>query len=356
MIQIQRWHKNPIIAPSPDCAWRSRHTFNPGAVFDGQKVRMLFTGGGTDPARELCLGYAESTDGFHFEQSAEPFFTPSEIDGEFDHGTVDDARITELEGDYYIAYAARAMPQNRWHAGERPKNAPNNNATWIHNLRRVGLARTRDWKTVERLGPLTSEHLCDANVVLFPERINGDFVILHRPTPTLPWYIYNKYCPGTMWIAFSKDLGNWGWEGIQPTSQPWSIGESDHSRDYLLIRPEYDWEAQKIGASGVPIATDEGWLMLYHGVDVHGVYRIGALLLDRNNPRRVIARTRHPVMVPDYEYETNTGLYPNCIFPCANVVIGDEIFVYYGAADLACCVATIKLKTLLDHVLSERTV
>ncbi len=125
----------------------------------------------------------------------------------------------------------------------------------------------------------------------------------------------------------------------------------DQSRDYLLLRPESDWEAQKIGASGVPFATDEGWLMLYHGVDVRGIYRIGALLLDRDNPRRVIARTRKPVMVPEFAYETNVGLYPNCIFPCANVLIGED---YYGAADLTCCVATIKLKTLLDHVLSEK--
>ena len=348
MLPIKRWHKNPIIKPLPNLVWANRSTFNPGAVFDGEKVRMLFTAIGEDSHREMCLGYAESKDGFHFECVTEPFLDPAADDGEFDHGTVDDARITALDGAYYIVYAARAMSQRKWYMGERLKNVPNNHDTWVLNLRRAGLAVTRDWRSVERLGPITSEHLSDQNVVLFPEKIGGRYVMLHRPNSALPWYIHNKYNPGRIWIAFSDDLQTWGWEGIIRKSQPWTIGEQDLSDDHLLIGPEYEWESQKIGAAGTPIATERGWLMLYHAVDRQGIYRVGILLLDRENPRKVLARSPQPVMEAELPYEIN-GHYPRVIFPCAHVVIGDEVFIYYGATDDTCCVATIRLKDLLDY-------
>lgn len=113
----------------------------------------------------------------------------------------------------------------------------------------------------------------------------------------------------------------------------------------------------KVGGAGVPIATDEGWLMLYHAVDAEGTYRIGLLLLDRDDPRHVLARTPEPIMEPTTEYELNGSykLGKGCIFPCANVLIGDDdLFIYYGAADTNCCVATASLKALLAHVLQYR--
>ena len=179
--------------------------------------------------------------------------------------------------------------------------------------------------------------------------------MIHRPTPFIPWYLTCKYCPGGIWIAFSDNLLSWGWEEIQTTVNPcWAIGEKDYSQEHLLIRPEYDWEKTKIGGAGVPIATDEGWLMLYHAVDIKGVYRVGLLLLDRDDPRKVLARSPEPIMEPEAEYELG-GRYPKCIFPCANVVVEDEVFIYYGAVDLYSCLATVKLKNLLSYALSCRT-
>ena len=137
-----------------------------------------------------------------------------------------------------------------------------------------------------------------------------------------------------------------------PTPQPWSINELDHSDDRLLIAPKFWWEERKIGANGVPIPTDDGWLMLYHGVGPKGVYRFGLLLLDREDPSKVLARSPEPVMEPTEPYEHEGGSYPHCVFSCANPLIGDEVFVYYGGTDRCCCVATIPLKGLLDHALS----
>ena len=92
--------------------------------------------------------------------------------------------------------------------------------------------------------------------------------------------------------------------------------------------------------------------MLYHGVDDKIIYRVGAMLLDLNDPRIILGRTPRPILEPEADYE-RVGLIPNVVFPCGNVVIGDELFVYYGGADKYCCVATCSLAALIDCLLSN---
>ena len=125
------------------------------------------------------------------------------------------------------------------------------------------------------------------------------------------------------------------WEAMAAKEK--DVTMSDLGDDHLLIHPEFTWERLKVGASGVPIPTDDGWLMFYHAVDEKMHYRVGLMLLDRENPLKVIARSNKPIFEPQLDYETK-GYYSNCVFPCANVVMGDEVFMYYGAADsLLCC-------------------
>ena len=344
MSLIARWSGNPILGPCADVPWGKDEARNPGVVFDGATFHMVFTAStDIDAGGDMVLGYACSSDGIHFERAKAPLITPSANPDDFDCGTVEDCRITEFEGKYYIAYAGRSLKLDRYAKGER-RIGPggNRNPTWTDNFRRVGLAVTTDWKRVDRLGPITSEHLCDANVALFPERIHGKYAILHRPTPFIAWTLPLIYSPACMWISFSDNLLRWSSDRRE---MPWDMKVDDIPDDHLLIRPERDWEALKVGASGVPIATDDGWLALYHAVDRLGVYRIGILLLDRDDPRKVIARTKAPVMVPETPFELH-GRYPGCVFPCAHVVVGDDVFIYYGAADLYCCVAMAKLMAL----------
>jgi len=111
------------------------------------------------------------------------------------------------------------------HNGQNNGKRPNDYSTWTQNFRRVGLLSTKDWQDTTRLGPVTSEHLSDPDVALFSEQIGGKYVMLHRPTPYLPWYIKSKYCPGAIWIAFSDDLLSSGWDEIQAIPKPWTIGE-----------------------------------------------------------------------------------------------------------------------------------
>lgn len=353
MLKIKRYQNNPILRPSMAKAWGMDEQRNPGVVFDGNTFHMVFTAS-TDIAKggDMVLGYAKSSDGINFEIADEPFIKPSKDFNDFDYGSVEDTRITELEGKYYIAYAARSQKMNKFNQGEYRLGPDGNiNPTWTDNFRRVGLAITEDWQNVEKLGPISSEHMSDANVALFPERINGKYVYLHRPTPCIPWTLNLKYNPGCIWMTFANDLGEWS---KNRREMPWDMIDGvDIPDSHLLIKPEYKWEELKVGGSGVPIPTDDGWLTFYHAVDRAGVYRVGLMLLDRENPLEVIARSGKPIMEPERTYEIE-GRYPKCIFPCANVVIDDDIFMYYGAVDIYSCLATLKLQEALDYVLKFR--
>ncbi len=121
--------------------------------------------------------------------------------------------------------------------------------------------------------------------------------------------------------------------------------------DFTVMRPQFEWEAKKIGAGAPPIKTEEGWLLIYHGKDDENVYRAGAALLDLEDPSKVIARSPEPILEPEEEYE-RVGDTPNVVFPEGAIVMGDTLYLYYGAADTCCCLATARLGELLDYLLA----
>ena len=120
----------------------------------------------------------------------------------------------------------------------------------------------------------------------------------------------------------------------------------------LLLKPEQDWEALKVGAGPPPIKTKYGWLLIYHGVDKDRFYRAGAALLDLNEPSKVIGRTKTPILEPKEPYEKN-GDVNNVVFPTGACIIDGKLFVYYGAADKVCCLASAELESLLDFILQD---
>lgn len=335
-MKLERFAGNPILAPNRRQAWERACTTNPGAWCDGRTVHLLYRAGPDTKAHPIYFGLARSRDGLHFKRvSTHPVFGPS-ADG-FDAGCVEDARIVKFDGTYAVVYAARAFPPGAYwrksipldaHNPPLPDEAP---AAARLNLTRSGLALTRDFKTWHRLGPITDPTVDDRDAILFPERIGPSFALLHRPAS---WTGTGYGCARpSMWISFSRDLLDW-------------------KAHHLLATPEYEWEALKIGGSTPPLKTPHGWLALYHGVDADHVYRVGALLLDLRDPRRILARTPEPILEPEMPYERE-GLVPNVVFPTGNVVIGDRLFVYYGGADRVCCAATIPLHALLDHLLKH---
>ncbi|MGB3113168.1 MAG: glycosidase, partial [Candidatus Omnitrophota bacterium] len=153
------------------------------------------------------------------------------------------------------------------------------------------------------------------NSFLFPEKYNGRFVLVHRIPPHI-------------WIGYSDDLKHW-------------------ENQKIIMSPEFEWEYFKLGGGAPPIKTEKGWILIYHAVDRKMQYRLGLALLDLKDPGKVIARYDKPFMEPETDYEKN-GVVPNVTFSCGAVVIDDTLFVYYGGADTVVCVATAKIKDVLN--------
>jgi predicted GH43/DUF377 family glycosyl hydrolase len=190
----------------------------------------------------------------------------------------------------------------------------------------VALARTKDFRTVERIGLVFPPD--DKNAAMFPRKFGGLYAMLHRPSVG----------GGSIWISYSPDLTFWG-----------------KSRQVLAARGGPWWDAARVGTGPPTIETDAGWLLIYHGVKMVAggpIYRMGAALLDKNEPHRLIGRSRRWLLGPEKPYE-RSGDAPNVVFACGAVVRGEELWLYYGAADCSLCLATAKIDDILSSVIAE---
>ncbi len=227
------------------------------------------------------LRVARSTDGVSFTIDEIAAIAPHTDMEEYG---VEDPRATFIDGEWHITYVS----VSRWGIT-------------------TSLATTTDFRSFQRQGVIfLPDH---KDVVIFPEKVRGRYVALTRPMPQSFSRIFG------VWIAFSDDLLSWG--GHEPLALP---------------RWEY-WDELRTGASTVPFRVDDGWLELYHGVDRNTRYAMGALLLDADDPRKVLARSAQPILEPFEPFE-RTGLFNETIFSCGHVDLGDgRIRMYYGAAD-----------------------
>ncbi len=236
------------------------------------------------------LRLARSRDGIHFTIDEQPFLFPARPDEAYG---IEDARITFLDGKYWITYTAVS------------ENGPG-----------VGLAITTDFKTVERVGMILPPP--NKDVALFPEKIGGKYYLLHRP-------MVSDIGKPSIWLAESTDGAHWG-------NHQFLFGGrgGDDNR--------FDWEGQKIGAGPEPILTDDGWLVLYHGADASHAYSLALALLDKNDPSIVLSRSETPLLTPDLIWEQE-GFFPNVVFSNGWITwpttadSPKKIWVYYGAAD-----------------------
>jgi predicted GH43/DUF377 family glycosyl hydrolase len=251
----------------------------------------------------------------------------------FDAGCVEDPRIVKFDDLFYVTYAYRPFPPGQYwlkksfdHGWPMSKHLPEG---LRNNTTNTGLAISKDLKTFKKLGRITPHHIDNRDVILFPEKVNGQYVMLHRP---VEWVGASYGCDvPSIWLAFSDDMMLW-------------------KDDYLLATPAFDWESKKIGGSTPPLKTKDGWLVIYHGVSKSDEqYRVGVMLLDLNDPRKIIARSSDIIMEPEYPYETD-GYYTGCVFPTGNVIKDDTLYVYYGGADKFVCQATCSLTELLEFL------
>jgi len=296
---IHRWEGNPLITLD-DIPFPCNTVFNAACVrMDREYILLLRV---EDLNGRSVFALARGEDGFHFEIENEPVMKPSETEPfcTYESMGVEDPRITELEGWFYITYTAVSMYGPR-----------------------LALARTKDFADIERIGLISVPENKDG--VLFPRKIGGRYVRMDRPL---------GHGLGNMWISYSEDLIDWG-----------------DSKFLIGIRPGY-WDCHRIGASAPPIETEKGWLEIYHGVKFGSsgpLYRLGALLLEADDPSKVIGRSDIPVLAPR-EYYERVGDVNNVVFSCGAILneFSGTVKVYYGAADTCICVGTAKVNDLID--------
>jgi predicted GH43/DUF377 family glycosyl hydrolase len=238
-----------------------------------------------------------STDDIHF---AEPENTlPLMGSGELETYGIEDCRVAQIGDTYCLTYTQVSS----------------------HGVG-VGLRTTRDWKDFAHEGMILPPHNKDC--ALFDEKIGGMYYALHRPSsPELG----GNY----IWLAESPDLVHWG------------------NHRCLAHSREGSWDSARVGAGAAPIRTAQGWLEIYHGATKENRYCLGALLLDLDEPWRVLARSETPIMEPLAPYELE-GFFGKVIFTNGHLIDGDRITLYYGAADSVICAAHLSIQSILDSL------
>ena len=224
---------------------------------------------------------------------------------EYEAFGVEDPRITCIDGDYLITYSAYSQ----------------------HGVR-IGLAKTRDFRTIERVSLITQADM--RNAVIFPEKFNGRYARLDRP--------HSEISPWSVWLSWSPDLVHWG--------------DSE-----VVIKPvPYHWDESKIGPGAPPIRTERGWLSIYHGVfkTMDGaIYRLGVALHDLTNPAKIIGVSDEWVLAPEDPWEI-TGYVHNVVFSCGALADDDGgVKIYWGGADTVMCVGTARLNDLVELCLNN---
>jgi len=297
---IKRFPGNPIIAPRPGILWESDGTINPAAIDLGDKTHIVYRAVAT--GNYSTFGYASSSDGFSIDERLDkPIYFPR---ADFENRGCEDPRLMVVEGRLYMTYTG--------YDGSTPRVA-------ISSISTDDFLKHK-WSGWSMPEAITPPGVVNKDAAILPEAIKGKYMIFHR--------VHESICADFVSsLDFTKERVNQCIEIIAPRRGMWDGG--------------------KVGISSPPVKTKNGWLMLYHGVSWSTTYRVGAVLLDLEDPTIVIARTAIPLFEPEEEYERK-GLIPNVVFPCGMVVRGGTAYIYYGGGDSVIGVATIKMTVLLD--------
>jgi len=311
--ELIRFDGNPILEPIKDHFWESKYVLNTGAIRLNGKVYLAYRAFGNDQISRI--GLAISEDGLQFtERLTSPIFEPSAV---FDQKGCEDPRLTLIEDRVYMTYIVF------------------DGVTAQIDLASIDIESFIDfrWEAWKRHG-LVFPGFTDKDAVLFPERFNGKFAMLHRVDPHI-------------WITFSSHL-----------NVPWS------RKEHMILAGSTSgmmWDGHKIGAGAQPIKTEYGWLLITHGVDYAHVYRLGVMLVDFTIPSKLIYRSPNPILEPENDWEVGSdgkSWTANVVFTCGAVprdknkeVLGadDEVIVYYGAADSVLCAASVTIGALIPE-------
>lgn len=313
-LSFKRPRKKPILSPNEKNDWESKAVLNPAALYLDGKFHILYRAMSED--NTSVLGYATSKDGVKINyKSSEPVYIPRE---DFEKKKVEngnsgceDPRLTKIGNTIYLLYTA-------FNGEDNPRVA-------ISSISEKDFLN-RKWDKWSKPQLISPSKVGDKDACLFPEKINGKYYYLHRIENDIDLCskesldFKKKYPRETKWLSPRK-----GW-----------------------------WDSEKIGAAAPPIKTEYGWILFYHGISKDHTYSVGAVLLDLENPEKVLSRTDTPIFTPEKDYEKE-GVVGNVVFPCGAVLKGKKIFIYYGGADKYVGVATISLDKLLKKLHLCRT-
>jgi predicted GH43/DUF377 family glycosyl hydrolase len=305
-LNVKRSPNSPVITPNKLNSWESKATFNPAAIQLEGKVHIVYRA--MSHENTSVLGYAVSKDGIHIdERLSMPIYEPREPFEQKEFGSAfsgcEDPRLTLLDNRLYMTYTAF-----------NGKNVPRVALTWIQ--KEDFLNRNFRWARPKLLSAPDHD---DKDAFVFPKKVNGKFLIVHRYGDDIDYSLTDT-------LNFS---------------------EGHFLDEHRWIAPRRGWwDSRKVGAGAPPVAVKEGWLLLYHGVSEHGVYRVGAVLLDPDNPLQILGRTDDPIFEPEMNYE-KFGMVPNVVFPCGNVLRGETLIIYYGGADQVIGIVTVNVNEIL---------
>jgi beta-1,2-mannobiose phosphorylase / 1,2-beta-oligomannan phosphorylase len=322
-LYLKRYAGNPIIEAEPRHRWESSQTFNPGTILLEGKVHILYRAIGEDGISRF--GYASSDDGEKVNERleypvfehpiSEPVFNLYSVSSGGGFGGAEDPRIVHVIGDdvLYLTYTACDV-------GIRMALT----SITIEDFFR----KKWNWAQPTFISPLGQVH---KNWVIFPEKINGKYAILHNLNPQL-MISYHDSLDLQSGVYFNNYISE------RPTSYMDSRG--------TIIR----------GAGAPPIKTPKGWLVFYHVMtpNDYGKYKVGAMLLDLKDPSIITYRSSSSVLEPSEVYE-NSGFKPGVVYLSGAVVKGTKLLVYYGASDSYVCVASCELDEILEDMVDVNT-
>lgn len=303
-----RAKENPILAPVPEHDWEKRAVFNPAVLDIDGTVHILYRAMSGD--NTSTFGHAESKNGIKItERMEKPAYMPR-AEFEMKKGPQDgnsgceDPRLTRIDDTIYLGYTA--------FDGVNPPRA----AVSSIGVKDFVAHKFDKWAKPQLATP---DMVDDKDAFIFPEKIDGQFMFVHR--------IGGLICADFLdSLDFSKHRIN---------------------RCIDMFGPRKGmWDGEKVGAAGPPIKTPEGWLFIYHAVSRTKTYRLGAALLDLKNPAVVLSRTTGPIFEPVEKWEKE-GEVPKVVFSCGMVARKDTLFLYYGGADKVIGVAKLSIKKLL---------
>ncbi|MDQ3244937.1 MAG: hypothetical protein M3P22_01130 [bacterium] len=342
IVRLKRHEQNPIMSPSM-YQWESEAVFNPAAVYHGGWVHLFYRAMGPDGVSRI--GYAKSKDGINFKDRlfypvyfapnveqmkkhwpytspARPVFDRDLYSSGGGWGGCEDPRAVVIDGILYMTFNMF----NGWHSMR----------VAVTTIREQDLLNHKFvWKNFNYL---TKEGDRQKNWVLFPEKINGKFVIFHNLD-------MNDNDSTRVGVAYVDELDSkytpYGDNAPDPQKLP----------DRIV-----SWHKRTRSASAPPIKTKEGWLLLYHAMDKDGSdrYKLGAMLLDLKNPSKIIARAMYPILEPEEWYENDYK--PGIIYASGAVIKDDKLLVYYGGGDKHIGVASVVLKELLDSIKTGKNI